>query len=288
MGLADAGDSNSHWDRMFFTADGGKTWNPTPTIPVKPVAVRFVTPMDGWLVGDPSPPSAPSSAASKPGGSGVFGRRRMGARSPMELSGSGRNQAGTELYVTRDGARSWQKVSLAPPKEVYSGDDPSDLPPTAIYELPTFRDREHGLLPVTYKAISGTRLDGSAVLFATGDGGRTWKPDRILVSEPNVMINCGNPSTACSVSSVVADSTWMVVNHSYNAPPSFITLGAGARVDSGNVANGVFWPLMDRSGLLLDFVTPTLGWISWDGKLLSTTDGGVTWTPITLKLNQAH
>jgi len=346
-----ASNPNSHWEKGLITADGGKTWNQAPSTPIKPTAVRFLTPLEGWMLGDPSKPAAavspsPSGHAELPpsarglGGPlvtnpilarrmmrmrrtlpGMFGWS-MGGRLPMAPDQLLRDEAGKELYVTRDGAKSWQKVSLAPPEEVYSEDlarhpppisncgkvtgytmtDVTYHPPTAIYDLPTFTDSEHGFLPVTYLATSDTKWVGTnlavwmqrngvacseqhyhAVLFATADSGRTWKPDRILVRNPVPFVLGCNP---CTVVSAVAGSAWIVANHSEAIPPSFTTLDTGTGGDTSGDGDRVFWPLMDRGLLRLDFATSAIGWIIWRGELLSTTNGGATWTPITPKLNQ--
>lgn len=131
------------------------------------------------------------------------------------------------------------------------------------------------------------RLHYSAVLFATGDGGRTWKPDRMLFSNP---VGMPFPSQECTLISAVIGPAWIVANYSRNTstiPPSLTTLFSGAKTDFSNGRNTFFWQQINDSDLLrLDFVTPSVGWIGWHGQLLSTTNGGGTWTPITPKLNQ--
>ena len=188
-----------HWRKMFITADGGKSWNQVPNSPIEPAAVRFVTPTEGWLVGNPPTPAATPTPALD-ARMGFLRRRGMpnpesdaqryfrryygvltGPPVQMAPGNSHGGQAGEELYVTRDGAKSWQVVSLEIPKDVYSPDGSSYTasskpgctvrypdgvltdadtvypPPSAIYELPTFTNGEHGLLPVAYTAISGVR-----------------------------------------------------------------------------------------------------------------------------------
>ena len=129
---------------LLMTSDGGRTWQPAPNdMATPPGSIRFVTPMDGWLL----------------------------------------SRSRVSLCVTRDGAKSWQKVSLEPPKEAYPAAQPS-------YDLPTFKDSEHGLLPVIYYGSSVAKAN--AVLFASDDGGRTWKPDRTLadVRKHHLAMSC--------------------------------------------------------------------------------------------------
>jgi len=209
------------------------------------------------------------------------------------MEGGGRaynSPSSNDLYVTRNGAKSWEKVSVAVLKEVNPPDDASDAPLSTIYGVPTFTDSDHGFLPVTYTAGTNPHFDYYAVLFRTADGGRTWKPDRVLLSRPGrAGITC-NPST---VLSVVEGSAWLVANHSLEGPPSLTTLNAGASLDisppvnkrlASSYNNDVFCQVVER-GLRLDFATTSVGWIIWRGALLSTTDGGGTWTPITPALN---
>jgi len=297
------------------TADGGKTWTAGAANPVvRAPDVRFVTPTEAWMVSDPSPPNEMSATAKEMRDRRTYGGIKFShVKIPVGIHYS------NDLYVTRDGAKSWQKASFDPPKEVYSLDgasypaptstcdtrQPNTVqmdypPPSTIYELPTFTDNEHGFLPVTYFAISTAKYsDGRycsrsfhyhAVLFATGDGGRTWKPDRMLFSNPEGGQSCD----PCTVLSSVKGSTWVLTNHSYTDLLSFTTLATGAKVDisrgtgpvedSGYNGDSIFWDMTNhRYGL--DLATPSMGWIMWDGELLSTANGGDTVTEITPKSN---
>jgi photosystem II stability/assembly factor-like uncharacterized protein len=300
----------SSWDKTLTTADGGKTWTVGAVNPVVRAAdVRFVTPMEAWMVSEPSPPKEPVSTVLQGAGRG----KNFSVKIPVGIHYS------NELYVTHDGAKSWQKGSFDPPKEVYSPDgasypaptstcdtrQPNTVqmdypPPSTIYDLPTFIDSEHGFLPVTYSAIATAKYsDGRycsrsfyyrAVLFATADGGRTWNLDRRLFSGPP-----GRNCDPCTVLSSVKDSTWVLINHSSTDLPTFTTLATGAKVNiaqgTGQVVNfgdtdkSIFWNMTNhRYGL--DLATPSSGWILWDGELLSTTNGGGTLTEITPESNR--
>ena len=168
----------------------------------------------------------------------------------------------TELYVTHDGAKSWKQVSVDIPKEVL----PARL--ASYYFLPTFQDKEHGFLEVSYSGGVGEK--SAAVLFATADGGRTWKPDRI-VTQAYDSEGSGTP--------IVVGSAWIWVAV-LNRHPMLKTVGAGERIDfsaDATTRHSSYHAALDAS-----FVTPTQGWIIvGDGDLVSTTDGGATWTDIT-------
>jgi photosystem II stability/assembly factor-like uncharacterized protein len=77
---------------VLVTSDGGLTWSLASNDFGAMGNIRFVTATDGWMVIPPS----------------------------------------DELYLTRDGAKSWSKVSLPPPKEVYPATE-------ATYDLPNFK-----------------------------------------------------------------------------------------------------------------------------------------------------
>jgi photosystem II stability/assembly factor-like uncharacterized protein len=177
------------------------------------------------------------------------------------LLGSGQDSPFDVLYVTRDAAHSWQKVSVPAPKEVFPATETD-------YHLPTFSDSRHGLLQVNYRG--GIGVKPAAVLFATGDGGRTWKPDR-METEAYDSLNRGTPT--------VVDSAWVWVTVP-DLGPKLITIGKGRRVDLCADTAKNLYPLSEVGQL--NFVSPTQGWvIVGDGKLLSTTDGGATWTTLT-------
>jgi photosystem II stability/assembly factor-like uncharacterized protein len=180
-----------------------------------------------------------------------------------------------DLHVTWDGAKSWQTVSLPAPKEIYPA-----IYPTA--DVPVFEDEKHGFVAVTYSGRDGVK--SAVVLFTTVDGGHSWKADRILT-------NLEESSQGRRLPSTVADSTWITARVSAYQP-KLTALSAGARVRAGigpwSYSTG-YWEIFQ-----LSFVTPKQGWVIQDsghegtvlmrvgdGKLLSTTDGGATWTDIT-------
>lgn len=207
---------------LLVTSDAGQTWVPAPSMPSPAGYIRLVTPTVGWWL--------------------TF--------------------SGDALFVTRNGAHSWEKVSPAAPKEVYPAVEPT-------YDLPTFDDDKHGFLPVTFSG--GEDVKSAAVLFATGDGGQSWRPDRILANLRRMPVGNFVPST-------MAGSAWITANVSDYAHPTLTTLGPGARVKASFDAS---WGYYGTSQL--SFVTPAEGWLLLNddgGTFLSTTDGGVTWNTV--------
>ena len=166
-----------------------------------------------------------------------------------------------ELFVTHDGTKSWQQALVDTPKEV--------LPATmaGYYWLPTFEDNKHGLLEVSYSG--GVGVKPAAVLFATGDGGQTWKLDRMVKSEYGSQ-GYGSPTA------VGSSWVWVTVG---DLGPKLTTVGTGERIDaSADAATDV-----SRHSAVgqVSFATPANGWaIVGDGELISTTDGGATWTTL--------
>jgi hypothetical protein len=178
-----------------------------------------------------------------------------------------------ELNFTRDGAKSWHQVSLPFPK-LLSADAAGELPPTAFYhDLPIFEDSEHGFLPVTYLAENA---DGNSaiVLFETVNRGKTWKPVRTIT---HLYI----PGVNASYTVAVADSTLITaVGSRDNKRVTLSRDGTEGRADTDitNYIGG--W--RGLTYLQLSFATPKKGWMGPNGTWLSTTDGGATWTTLTL------
>lgn len=90
------------------------------------------------------------------------------------------------------------------------------------------------------------------MLFATSDGGRTWKPDRILA-------NLEEEQQGRVVPSTVADSIWITARVT-DRGVALTKLGPGARgradiKDPKWQSSGYF--LADQ----LSFVTPKQGWV---------------------------
>lgn len=165
-----------------------------------------------------------------------------------------------KLYVTHDGANTVQEVPLSVPDGI-----PADNYPTC--GLPVFTSSLNGYEEVMYTGGNGDK--SAAVLFATGDGGRTWKPDRILS-------NLAESSAGSSVESAVAGSTWVVPFAASGQPPTLLKLHPNDRTEAPAHKSGG-----DFRRCSLSFLTPDEGWLNCSGKLSSTADGGATLTEIT-------
>ncbi len=234
---------------VLATSDSGDSWEYSPGPPDSVAGpIVMVTPQFGWVVG---------------GG------------------------ANEELYFTRDGAKTWQRIELESPvktdlmRKYDQNLEQFDrsfqaLPPAAqkflrkepqhrfyaAYDLPTFEDPKHGYECVTYPGV--------VVLFATEDGGVTWKPDRVLTGLQEAQTGAG-------VASAMADSTWITGRVPRHGAPQLTKLGPGAS------ATDTAMPAPEASGIFkISFPTPSQGWVvTNEFKLLTSNDGGATWTDIT-------
>jgi photosystem II stability/assembly factor-like uncharacterized protein len=224
MNLAVVSGSAFRSSILLMTKDGGTTWDWAPGGSCAGGGtVRFVTQTDGWVAGGPGD---------------------------------------EHLCVTRDGAKSWQEITLQAPAGVL----PANVP---AYEAPVFSGPKNGLLGVTYSGPERTKA--ALVLFATEDGGRSWKPDRILPM-PDVLAG-GERIPSAVVNSVLLASSRSSSTGTMPltiAPPGTKASTTIARVSSRALA--VFE---------LSFADISHGWASTSLGLLSTADGGVTWTDIT-------
>jgi photosystem II stability/assembly factor-like uncharacterized protein len=164
------------------------------------------------------------------------------------------------LYVTRNGARSWQAVAPEPPGSAYN----------QVMGLPTFGDAEHGFLQVNGVRGGDPRFLTMA-LMATSDGGRTWRPDRTVANLDEIArYQYGSPT--------VVGSDWIFAASSEHHPV-LTRVGAGASIDASTdaTASRQHYKVIGQ----ISFATPTQAWaIVGDGDLMSTADGGVTWTDI--------
>jgi len=216
---------NTWWSFLLLTSDGGRTWKrATGTPQLRNPEMLLVTPGEGWLYG--------TQFAS------------VGA-----------------LYVTRDGARSWQEVA----PELPAVDE------SLVIGLPAFEDSRHGFLQVSGIRGAGPQLKGTLALLATSDGGRTWKPDRSVA-------NLDEVTREQYESPTVVGSDWIFAAAAGHQPV-LTKLGPGDRIDAGTDTAALRPRYKDITQI--SFATPTQGWAIAGGDLVSTSDGGATWTTLT-------
>lgn len=267
--------------RVASTEDAGATWRSSEVdLPWKRYPqdldaggeVFFLDPSRGWLSLYTTHGLLPAGAhllATEDGGKtwhpakaepGWAGRSFC-FFNPADGVLAGGGTEGTELWFTHDGAKSWQKLVLKVP----TGSSPRDADfPT--YGDPVCADAKNGFLPVTFAGSE----DGSVfVLFATKDGGRNWKSDRVVPNLPGV-------SPGERFASTVAESTLLLVKSRTKADLAVISRSgqASTLVRESKRFNIVF---------ALSFADPSHGWASTGRGLMATADGGATWNEITPK-----
>jgi photosystem II stability/assembly factor-like uncharacterized protein len=176
-----------------------------------------------------------------------------------------------EVFVTHDSGDAWQKVSLPKPSIVG--------PDTGIgIDLPVFVDEHRGLLLARYAVgpLMGPDLS-TLVLFATADGGRTWKEERILSKLPEIY------SSDLAGSILIAAHSEQVKAPRNGAEPgiaaiklSLYTLGPNQNRTSNAVEVS-----SQGAAIQLTFVDGDQGWANLTDRLLATRDAGKTWVDVT-------
>ncbi len=169
-----------------------------------------------------------------------------------------------ELYVTHDAGDSWQGVPLpaAPGTEPNFGVD---------YALPVFESAHHGFLPVQYSVgpVAGPHLT-TLVLFATEDGGKSWKVDRALPRLPGTFtaIAAGSVWIAAHSDATGRSGPGTKLRLYLEGPDRTVTTSTAVVSSAGHA-------------MQLSFVSRTDGWINMSDRLLATKDSGNTYSDIT-------
>jgi photosystem II stability/assembly factor-like uncharacterized protein len=261
-----------YYTHLFATIDGGASWTTVSQLPILSSSgevtgggfLVFSDKLHGWVdLGTLR--------------SGILFATSDGGRtwqSPKSQPGVGSDMvaptdkdlwmAGGRDYIlvaTHDGANTFQEVSLPVP----AGIDPDDYP---TYGLPVFRDSLNGYESVMYTGGNGDK--SAMVLFATTDGGRTWKPDRILS-------NLDESSAGGRSFSAIAGSDWIF---SY-APDGSQTTLAKIHPNEKKTATTNKNGHDGYNDCELSFLTADEGWMNCLGILSSTIDSGASWTAIT-------
>ena len=277
-------DDNGDKDEVGFdlasTKDSGASWtiehlnvpDPQPDTGLSSDAwVSFSDAIHGWILVRMSTSVATSS--------GVFLATRDGGKSWKQLDGppiAGPFEFTTpeqawltggpddELYRTEDGGKHWRQISVPTPSDSNS-----------TYELPTFRDPQHGLLSVLFEST----VDTKRILFSTDDGGRTWEREAELAEGNSarmpdavtggVWISCSSAMVHELVLRTFEEATKS--NRSITADIGDERLGTVFQIDFPDALHG--WVIVS----LRDCASAQ----TWCEELLSTQDGGASWAEIT-------
>jgi photosystem II stability/assembly factor-like uncharacterized protein len=177
-------------------------------------------------------------------------------------------------YFTTDAANSWKQVVLKPPSQLRFAGPPS-------YEHAVVVDENKAYLIVRY---AGQRQSSSMfVVFLSRDGGRTWGPIRTFPASSN--------SIAVGLASKASGSL-IVVESSQDGRLATNVVDESGR---GNVVDAPDLGARDSAITAVSFATESHGWALSAGghcdgfkthcsqysRLLSSRDGGATWTDVT-------
>jgi photosystem II stability/assembly factor-like uncharacterized protein len=261
-------------DHLYRTTDDGRHWSgPSPTIPSEHLFAHFGSQMLWHLAQQSVMQQASGQLSESRDGGGHWMLLKNTDRSgvgPAEVIGCPTRDlsfvspttgwAGgscvnfnADLERTTDGGRTWSKQALPPqPAAVNVSPDEWIAIPAVRFSNP--RD---GLVVLDY-AGSGTVFD------RTRDGGKTWTSTVAPRSLNFAILDVVDPDTA-----FIGWDTSLSVTH--DAGLTWTTIGAGIQLTAAS------------GGVTLDFVSPEVGWLTTaDGGVVSTKDGGRTWTRLPL------
>lgn len=272
---------------VFHTKDAGRSWSAATVEPESDagmgrsdtpavIGLDFPTPTHGWLLvtagGIAAGAQDLESYRTVDAGATwqMFGLATQQQPSPRGLPAEGvktgigfagpehgwitgyrGSQPGMWLYETGDGGQMWHTSALPTPPGTSTAASPQSFPPL-------FTGAGHGVLPVTWPGSTST-----TVFYVTNDDGATWHATAPIKSaEPMQVWSWPTARDGAAAS----DDTWCHtdnVDGSWHCEP----LPAALRdIDS------------------LNLVSAQTGWAVAGGHLMATTDGGTTWTPITVRL----
>jgi photosystem II stability/assembly factor-like uncharacterized protein len=267
-------DQNFSSGTLYHTTDAGKTWASTE-VPFSGDYLDFLDAQHGWAL------FASDCGAGSCGGSlfytGDGGNTwtellkidQDSYNNPLSLPLAG-NKTGVTfasqthgwvtgmepmdnyawLFITRDGGRTWRHQNLM---------IPADYPQAQlVVDPPHFFSQQEGLLPVNIFSLDKS----SRVFYVTHDAGETW-----------------NPTTPVGISGVYSLISIEDVRV-WDGETLMVTQDGGKtwQLNKSNVN-------LSQTISQVDFVNKDTAWVlstDADGKvnLLSTTDGGSTWTPL--------
>jgi photosystem II stability/assembly factor-like uncharacterized protein len=174
------------------------------------------------------------------------------------------------IWRTADGGTTWEKQTV-----------PDS---TSILKRITFVDAQHGWAAGTFRAegpVPGL-TDHKSALYATSDGGRTWR--RRFNHELEI--------TMTDVEFTDASNGWAVgfiTNSGEQGGNLFHTVDGGAtweRLDQGGFGEN-FWDV-DFLDANRGYVTGTLYGAAWGAPVLRTIDGGKTWETVRMEMHDGE
>lgn len=276
-GWAVSASNNGTSLRVFRTVNGGRSWQSTLLTGFVPdngdsahaVYLDFVDQQTGWIT-----IKLPAGVNFSRGllfrttdGGMTWAEQSLPIGDPVHFISSSigwvaGGPAGDQLYVSRDGGETWRLQVILPSENLNR-----DL----HYGLPVFETTKDGVIPI----IADNAIERKAYIYATHDGGETWKLADIL--SMNAQVAHGKP-----MMDLLDSSHWIVV---------------GSNTASNLPANT----------FILDFVTSDIGWVytrngtcateikkrsdafgsdgfncSVEEELLRTIDGGQTWIAVNI------
>jgi photosystem II stability/assembly factor-like uncharacterized protein len=209
---------------LAATDDGGTTWKTLGVPAAGPI--QFVTATDGWLDGEAN------------------------------------GEAGPGLYVTRNGGKDWEPVTLDAPPGFGAKVHPT-------YGLPEFADKDAGSMLITFAQPNDE--SPTLALFLTKDRGRTWN-----------LVGSSQEGVA-SWRTAYIGGQWLAAGCPGREFKLLRSIGEG--ISATKVARAASGAACTPAGGIISqisFVNGTHGWLlSFSGELLSTTDGGDRWSRIT-------
>ena len=252
---------------IYHTGDTGRTWAPRESGTKLPLfGVDFADAEHGWIVGKSALILATADGgrtwhtqksplpAEKP----LFNVHAVDARTAWVVGDWG------ALAVTHDGGATWEDRSLGTitvKTEEHAGRVTNTISDDVILYAVSFPDPRHGYVAGEF----GT-------LLATADGGETWTKRDV-----------GTEKTLFDVSFVTPESGWIVgidglILRTRDAGTTWTVQHGSA--ETGSIEELGFLETLKNPGLYALAVTGRYGVVVGDtGTLLTSADGGETWSP---------
>jgi photosystem II stability/assembly factor-like uncharacterized protein len=280
-----AGESGSVWR----TTDGGSTWTLVATLGrISVVQLYFADADRGWLTAQMRGSEADETVLFQTSDGGchwteqkLSGIVRVYSANAQNGWAVGRHAA---LFRTTDGGAEWKPYDGI---EDLFGAQVEGLNHNFGFSDVNFTDAEHGWVVGNFYGRTRTHIGG---LFATSDGGNTWKRVPLPVRLPN---SADPPARAGSGARVLAGRIIPGLLHTVRFTDEKNGVVSGEMSDGSKRLHftlrtsdgGRTWKQTLAPGLVAGsayFLTPAQGWVvsqseASETSLMRTEDGGVTW-----------